>query len=131
MIELNNFAKEIGIDFICTAFDISSAEFIATRLDCKAFKLASSDLCNISLLDYFKQLSTEYQRPLILSTGGATFDDIEWALEYVKNYCVNKNLKLVTNVLLSNNKAINFYLKNNFFFHSSEVTLHFWRDFNG
>ena len=51
-------------------------------------------------------------------------------LEYVKNYCVNKNLKLVTNVLLSNNKAINFYLKNNFFFHSSEVTLHFWRDFN-
>jgi N-acetylneuraminate synthase/sialic acid synthase len=64
-------AKAIGITFFSTAFDLPSADFLAD-LDMPAYKIASGDLINIPLLRHVAQLG----KPMIISTGGASMDDV-------------------------------------------------------
>src|SRR5215217_3137999 len=74
--ELQRYAGELGITFFATAFDLSSADFLA-GLDMPAYKVASGDLRNIPLLQHVARL----EKPVIVSTGGATFDDVERAYD--------------------------------------------------
>jgi N-acetylneuraminate synthase/sialic acid synthase len=76
--ELQHYANEIGITFFATAFDFKSADFLA-RLEMPAFKMASADLTNIPLLRHVAQ----YQKPMFVSTGGGTLDDVRRAHEVV------------------------------------------------
>ena len=76
--ELQEYAAEIGITFFATAFDHPSADFLAA-LDMPAYKLASGDLKNTPLLEHV----AGFQKPVILSSGGATLDDIRIAVESV------------------------------------------------
>jgi len=76
--ELMDYADEIGITFFSTAFDFSSADFLA-KLDMPAFKIASGDLKNIPLLTHI----AEFQKPMILSTGGGTMEDVNRAYDAV------------------------------------------------
>jgi sialic acid synthase len=69
--ELKAYAAEIGITFFATAFDIPSADFLA-ELDMPAYKVASADLINTPLLRHVAAIG----KPMILSTGGATLDDV-------------------------------------------------------
>lgn len=69
--ELQRYAKELGLLFFATAFDEKSAEFLA-RLDVPAFKIASGDIRNIPLLERV----AEFGRPMIVSTGTATMEDV-------------------------------------------------------
>ncbi len=69
--ELRAFAAEIGITFFATAFDIPSADFLAEQ-DMPAYKIASADLINTPLLRHVAAIG----KPVILSTGGATLDDV-------------------------------------------------------
>jgi sialic acid synthase len=73
-LELQRYARELGITFFATAFDIPSADFLAD-LDMPAFKIASGDLRNIPLIRHV----ASFGRPVIMSTGGATMDDVERA----------------------------------------------------
>ena len=50
-VELIAYAKELGITFFATAFDIPSADFLA-ELDMPAYKIASGDLTNTPLLKH-------------------------------------------------------------------------------
>ena len=68
---LKDYAQELGITLFATAFDFPSADFLA-KLDLPAFKIASGDLKNIPLLTYIAQ----FQKPVILSTGGGTMEDV-------------------------------------------------------
>jgi N-acetylneuraminate synthase/sialic acid synthase len=70
-LELIKHAKELGITFFSTAFDIPSADFLA-ELDMPAYKIASGDLTNIALLRHVAKLG----KPMIISTGGGTMDDV-------------------------------------------------------
>jgi N-acetylneuraminate synthase/sialic acid synthase len=76
--ELMDYAEEIGVTFFSTAFDFSSADFLA-KLDIPAFKIASGDLKNIPLLTHI----AGFQKPMILSTGGGTMDDVNRAYDAV------------------------------------------------
>jgi N-acetylneuraminate synthase/sialic acid synthase len=76
--ELQQYAHEIGITFFATAFDFKSADFLA-RLAMPAFKMASGDLTNLPLLRHVAR----YQKPMFLSTGGGTLDDVRRAYETV------------------------------------------------
>ena len=76
--ELVNYAKELKITLFATAFDFRSADFLA-EFDMPVFKIASGDLRNIPLIKYIARL----QKPLIISTGGATMDDVQRAYEAV------------------------------------------------
>jgi N-acetylneuraminate synthase/sialic acid synthase len=76
--ELQRYAKEIGISFFATAFDVPSADFLA-GLDVPAFKLASGDLTNIPLLQHVAR----FGKPMIVSTGGGTMADVRRAYEAI------------------------------------------------
>lgn len=69
--ELMAFARELGLTMFSTAFDFPSADFLA-ELDIPAFKIASGDLKSIPLLTYI----AKFQKPMILSTGGGTMEDV-------------------------------------------------------
>jgi sialic acid synthase len=72
--ELKQYAREIGITLFATAFDFKSADFLQ-ELDMPAFKIASGDLKNTPLLKYV----AGFQKPVIVSTGGGTLEDVKRA----------------------------------------------------
>jgi sialic acid synthase len=76
--ELIAHAEEIGITFFSTAFDRPSADFLAD-LDMPAYKIASADLINLPLLKHVAEIG----KPMIISTGGATLDDVRRAVDTV------------------------------------------------
>jgi N-acetylneuraminate synthase/sialic acid synthase len=76
--ELIDYTKEIGVTLFATAFDFNSADFLA-NLDMPAYKLASGDLKNIPLLTHI----AEFQKPMIVSTGGGTMDDVNRAYDAI------------------------------------------------
>ena len=59
-------------------FDEPSADFLA-ELGTPAFKIASADLVNTPLLRHVAALG----KPIFLSTGGGTLDDVERAVETI------------------------------------------------
>ena len=74
--ELFDYARSIGITMFSTAFDFGSADFLA-KFDPPAFKVASGDLKNIPLLTHI----AKFQKPMILSTGGAPMEDVNRAYD--------------------------------------------------
>ena len=77
-LELTAYAKEIGITFFSTAFDLPSAEFLED-VGVPAYKIASGDLTNTLLLRFVAEIG----KPLIFSTGAGTIDDVRRAYETV------------------------------------------------
>lgn len=86
--ELNQYAKEIGISLFATAFDFKSADFLM-KLDVPAFKIASGDLKNTPLLEYI----AHFQKPMIVSTGGGTMEDVQRAYDTIMP--INRQLCLL------------------------------------
>ena len=76
--ELVHQAREIGITLFGTTFDLPSADFLA-ELGVPAFKIASADLVNTPLL---RQVAS-YGKPIFLSTGGGTMEDVERAVDAI------------------------------------------------
>jgi len=76
--ELQAYAREIGITMFATAFDFESVDFLG-KLEVPAFKVASGDLKNIPLLRYI----AGFQKPMIVSTGGGTMEDVNRAYDAV------------------------------------------------
>lgn len=73
-VELQGYAKELGLMFFATPFDFESVDFLA-ELSMPAYKIASADLNNIPLQKYIAKLG----KPIFLSTGGGTMADIRRA----------------------------------------------------
>jgi len=86
--ELQQYAAELGLAFFATAFDFRSADFLA-ELNVPAFKIASGDLRNIPLLKYV----AGFQKPVIVSTGGGTIDDVQRAYDAVMP--INRQLAIL------------------------------------
>jgi N-acetylneuraminate synthase/sialic acid synthase len=82
--ELALFAAELGIDFFSTPFDEESAELLH-ELKMPLYKIASGDITNIPLL----QRVARFKRPILLSTGRASIDDIFRAVEAITKYHEN------------------------------------------
>lgn len=79
--ELNEFAKEIDIDFLSSPFDVDSIEFL-TKLSMPYWKIPSGEINN---LPYLIKLA-HTMRPIILSTGMSTMEDIEKAMDVFRDY---------------------------------------------
>ena len=77
-VELQAYASELGVDFFATAFDVKSADFLES-LDVPAFKIASGDLRSTPLLKHVARCG----KPMIVSTGGATLEDVERAYDTI------------------------------------------------
>ena len=75
---LQKVAKELNLIFFATAFDFSSADFLLD-LNVPVVKIASGDLKSAPLISYLSKQSV----PLIMSTGGASIEEITRALDDV------------------------------------------------
>lgn len=76
--ELKAHATGLGLTMFATVFDTASAETLA-ELDLPAYKIASGDLTNTPLLRQVAELG----KPMVISTGGGTLEDVRRAYEVV------------------------------------------------
>ena len=77
-LELQAYAKELGVDFFSTAFDLASADFLEA-LGVPAYKIASGDLKSTPLLKHV----ASFGKPMIISTGGAFIEDVQRAYDTI------------------------------------------------
>ena len=74
--EIDRYCKELGIDWFASVWDEPSVDFLATY-DPIAFKVASASLTDHNLLRHIRKTN----KPIILSTGMSTMDQIQKAVE--------------------------------------------------
>lgn len=86
--ELQKYAEELGIFFFATPFDTHSVDFLE-ELGMQAYKTASAELTNIPFLEYVAKTG----KPIIMSTGAATMEDVDRA--YAAMTAINKNVALL------------------------------------
>ena len=77
--KLRDTAKKLKIGFICTPFDFESLK-IVKKLKLDAIKIASSDVTDLPLISQVAKL----KKPVILSTGMSTSEEISKALKLLK-----------------------------------------------
>lgn len=86
--KLKKYAKSNNVEYLCTAFDFPSVYFLE-KLDIPAYKIASGDLTNLPFLTHIAKLG----KPMIVSTGCATMEEIRFAYDTILKY--NKKLCLL------------------------------------
>lgn len=77
--ELKELAEARGLVFLSTPFDVASAELLDS-LDVDAFKVSSTDLTNLLLLEDLGRRG----RPVVLSTGLGDLVEVERAVETLR-----------------------------------------------
>jgi N-acetylneuraminate synthase len=77
-VELQQFARSQGVEFLSTAFDLHSLEFLH-QFNMPFYKIPSGEITNAPLLWQFAATGT----PLLLSTGMATLGEVEQALAVI------------------------------------------------
>lgn len=78
--ELFDYAREIGIDIFSSPFDKSAVDFLET-LNPSAYKIASFEITDYELIRY----TASKMKPIIISTGIATIDEIQDAVDICRN----------------------------------------------
>jgi len=89
-IELKQLCKKLSLIYSCTAFDLESLIFLDKTLNIPFFKIASGEIHSIDMLDYI----AKSKKPVILSTGMASLNDIKKSLNILKRY-KKKNITLL------------------------------------
>lgn len=85
---LKNYCKKKKIIFFATPFDPNSVVFLK-KLNMPLYKIASADLTNTPL----QVEIAKTKKPIILSTGGGTFKDIDRAVNNILRF--NKKLTIL------------------------------------
>ncbi|MDB4135784.1 N-acetylneuraminate synthase family protein [Gammaproteobacteria bacterium] len=101
-IELIRYCKEIGIQYLCTPFCPDAVDLL-NELGVEFFKTGSGELRNEEL---FKRIA-ETLKPVIVSTGMSTEDDIRNTVEYLKALNVDFMMTHCTSIYPSPYDAIN------------------------
>lgn len=78
-INLHHYCNEKEIDFMSTGFDFQSMDFLE-KLDVKKWKIPSGEITNLPYLIRLAQT----KKPIILSTGMATLNEVEEAIRILK-----------------------------------------------
>ena len=84
--ELKHYCDQIGIEFMSTPFDIDSANYLNEMMD--VFKISSSDLTNKPFIEHI----CGFGKPIILSTGASTLQEINEAVSWIKPFNVHLSL---------------------------------------
>ncbi|MBU0581103.1 MAG: N-acetylneuraminate synthase family protein [Candidatus Margulisbacteria bacterium] len=80
-LNLKTYAENKGLVFLASAWDEDSADFLES-LGIDAYKVASADLTNLPLLEHISKKG----KTIILSTGMATMEDVEEAVNHIKKW---------------------------------------------
>lgn len=100
--ELKEYCDNKGIEFLSTAFDISSLKFLSDNLKLKVFKIPSGEITNTPLLLEFALK----KRKMILSTGMSNLSEIKDALSVlafglIQSDQINNKIEELTSQKLS------------------------------
>ena len=87
-VEIRDYCRELGVLCFATPFDFGSVDFLA-ELDVPCFKTASGDLKSTPLLTHIAKVG----KPILVSTGGATMEDVERAVDAILPY--NQNVSVL------------------------------------
>ncbi len=90
-LKIYKFCKKIKIKFVITPFDIDTIDFFKTKVS--SFKISSSDITNYPLLSKVSKA----KKPIILSTGASTFNEVKNALKIIEKK--NKKITLLHCIL--------------------------------
>ena len=77
--ELASYCKEIGMLFLSTPHDNESVDYLDEFMN--IYKISSSDLTNIPFIEYVARKN----KPILLSTGGATLVEIKNAVRAIED----------------------------------------------
>jgi len=86
---LKSYCDEQGITFLSTPFDLPSVDLL-DRLSVPAYKVSSGDLTNLPLIEQVSRKG----KPVILSTGMATLEEVGTAVETVQDAGCNELILL-------------------------------------
>ena len=86
--KLFKYTSSLGMDFLSTPFDETAVDFLET-LKVSFYKVASFEINHFPLLERLSKT----KKPLILSTGMSSFEEIEETIRFLK-------LKNVENIVL-------------------------------
>ncbi len=78
--EIIEYCKEKKITFLCTPWDNVSVDFLE-KFNVAGYKVASADMTNIPLIKYISNT----KKPMIISTGMSTLEEIEKTVNFVKD----------------------------------------------
>ncbi len=78
-LELKEYSDEIGIEFLSTAFDFESADYLDELME--VYKISSSDLSNLPFIKYQAQKN----KPMLLSVGASNLEEIEAAVDTISS----------------------------------------------
>lgn len=78
--ELKEYAESIGLICFSTPFDKTSVDFLE-KIDVEAYKIASFEITDIPLIEYVALK----KKPIIISTGIASLEDVELAVNTCRN----------------------------------------------
>lgn len=78
--ELARYSEECGIEFLSTAFDIESADYLYDLMN--VYKISSSDLNNLPFVEY----QAKKNKPIILSIGASNEEEIKRTIEVIRKY---------------------------------------------
>lgn len=107
--ELCQYSHSLDVDFLCTPFDIESADYLTPL--CDIFKISSSDLSNINFIRYI----AKKRKPVYLSVGASYLSEIDEAVRILENegcpdivllHCVLSYPTLNTDANLASIKAL-------------------------
>ena len=83
--ELFDLANKIGLVCFSSPFDFSAVDFLE-NLNTPIYKIASPEITDIPLIEYVAKKG----KPIIISTGMATYEDIELAVKTCRSVGNNK-----------------------------------------
>ena len=79
---LQAYTHNLGVEFLVSGFDSTGFEFIEKKLNVPIHKVASPFITDYPLL---KQVA-EYGKPIFLSTGMHTMEEIEDSVRFIKQF---------------------------------------------
>jgi N-acetylneuraminate synthase len=78
--ELSQYCEKIGIEFLSTAFDIESADYLYDIMN--VYKISSSDLNNLPFVEY----QAKKDKPILLSVGASNEEEIDKTVQIIRQY---------------------------------------------
>ena len=76
--ELSYYSNNLGIEFLSTAFDYKSADYLNGLMN--VYKISSSDLNNLPFIEH----QAKKNKPIILSTGASNEEEIDFAVQTIR-----------------------------------------------
>ncbi|MBR2386878.1 N-acetylneuraminate synthase family protein [bacterium] len=109
--EIDKYAKELGIDWFASCWDKDSVDFME-KFNSPAYKIPSALLTNDALLKYTRKTG----KPIILSTGMSTIDEIKHAVDVLgeENLVICHCTSTYPSALEEINLKVINYLKENY-----------------